>query len=339
GGPSASPRTVVAEPAGAASPASAMAVNICSTSARPSESWSNAVTSAPRRYASKACRPAPAPMSSSRCPGSTASRSKSTVNIRLLQSALWRMLHRVHIALCGGRGDRGPTVLVQCPLPARATEPCTTLRVGEEIGQCGGERLGVSGGDACGALVFRPDNLGQRAGVTDHERCATGHCLDGGQRESLVQRGDTCDLGGGQQFGEVGVGDPADDSHAVTDVELGYPALGRSARGQFGDEYQLGIPLGAEFGDGLEKVVDALEWHVGAGDRGDAAGDAGGRGGMEHRCVHSQRYRAYSVGVDTEIGGDVGCRVPRDGEQVWNAACDAGLHTKEAVPSTQRELA
>src|SRR5699024_10169523 len=175
------------EPAGAASPASAMAVNICSTSARPSESWSNAVTSAPRRYASKACRPAPAPMSSSRCPGSTASRSKSTVNIRLLQSALWRMLHRVHIALCGGRSDRGPTVLVQCPLPARTTEPGTTLRVGEAICQRGGEGLGVSGGNECGALVVRPDHLGQGAAVTDNEWRTAGHRLDGGQGEPLVQ--------------------------------------------------------------------------------------------------------------------------------------------------------
>jgi len=50
-------------------------------------SASNATTSAPRRYASNACRPPPQPRSSKRSPGPTGNRRKSTVSRALLLSS------------------------------------------------------------------------------------------------------------------------------------------------------------------------------------------------------------------------------------------------------------
>src|SRR4051794_40287847 len=170
-----------AAPAGT-SPASFIAPNSSSTPASSSASWSKAITSAPRRYISKACRPAPQPMSITRSPGSRPSRSKSTVSMLLLggrPGALGDRGGRASPArLVRRRGGEGPRV------PAEALEPPDASGLAHPrpplgILQQNRERLlqlaDVPGRDQVGALPVGSDDLGDRAGAADHEGRLAGH--------------------------------------------------------------------------------------------------------------------------------------------------------------------
>src|SRR5580692_11220555 len=84
----ASPSAQVAWPSAGTSPASSMAATIALTDFSSARSVSRATTCAPRRSDSNACRPAPQPRSSTRVPGPTGRRPKSTVSTVVLAGLL-----------------------------------------------------------------------------------------------------------------------------------------------------------------------------------------------------------------------------------------------------------
>src|SRR5690349_19686815 len=181
----ASPSLMSAEAPKGTSPASFIAPKSSSTPASSSASWSKAITSAPRRYISNACRPAPQPMSMTRSPGRSPSRSKSTVST---QDLLVRRRRR--------HRDRVPAELLLGTGATCRAVPLTSVGVVEQRADRVLELPHVAGSDQVGAQAVRPDDLGDGAGPRHDQRCRAGHQLGGRQREALVERRHARDLGG-----------------------------------------------------------------------------------------------------------------------------------------------
>src|SRR6478735_7664451 len=161
GSASASPSLTSASAPAGTSPALRISANMSLTFASSSASWSNAITSAPRRYISKACRPAPQPMSSVRSPGSRPSRSKSTVSNALSFS------HGFLVRRGGGGGHGPPAEQLVHARPTGGAVPRAPLRVVEEPRQRTGQRLDVPGRHQVGAQPVGTDNLGDGPRVGD----------------------------------------------------------------------------------------------------------------------------------------------------------------------------
>src|SRR5690349_20472543 len=123
--------TSASAPAGT-SPASRIALNHSRTVASSSASWSKATTSAPRLYISKAWRPAPQPMSSTRSPGRSPSRSKSTVSTAALLLLATEVGDGLLVGGGGGLGHGAPAEQLLHPGPAGGAHGRTTLRVVEQ---------------------------------------------------------------------------------------------------------------------------------------------------------------------------------------------------------------
>src|SRR3954453_6470239 len=217
---SASPCLMSASAPWGPSPACFIAANRSSTPESSSASMSKAITSAPRRYISNAWRPPPQPMSSTRSPGSSPSRSKSTVSTLVL--LLLGLVVRDHFLV--GRRDllrhRAPAEELLDPLPPRRAVPRTPLGVVEQRRDGLLELPDVAGRHQVGAQPVGADHLGDRAGVRGDQRRAAGHQLGGGEREALVERGHAGELGGAHQLDELGVADAMDEVHGVLDREL-----------------------------------------------------------------------------------------------------------------------
>src|SRR4051794_31975647 len=220
-----------AAPAGT-SPASFIAPNSSSTPASSSASWSKAITSAPRRYISKACRPAPQPMSITRSPGRRPSRSKSTVSMSTPGGSPGRgeVVDDVFVRRCGRPGHRAPAEHLHRADAAGSPHPGPPLRVVEQVGDRAGELADVSGSHQVGTEPVGADHLGDRSGTADDQWRLTGHQLGGRQREALVERRDTGDLGRAHHLHQLGIADPADEAHVLTDAELVDQLLGPPAR-------------------------------------------------------------------------------------------------------------
>src|SRR4051812_7387656 len=183
---SASPCLTSASAPSGTSPACFIAWKRSLTPASSSASMSKAITSAPRRYISKAWRPAPQPMSSTRSPGRSPSRSKSTVStVALLLAPTLLTLEVGDGLLVGGGGGLGHGTPAEQLLDAGAagrTHRRTTLGVVEQRGERGRQLADVAGRDQVGALAVRADDLGDRTGARDDERGRAGHQLGGRQR-------------------------------------------------------------------------------------------------------------------------------------------------------------
>src|SRR5688572_25332470 len=254
GSASASPSLMSAEAPSGTSLFSFIAPKISRTPASSSASWSNAMTSAPRRYISNACRPAPQPMSMTRSPGLSPSRSKSTVS----------MLGD-HLFVRCGRGHRhcAPAELLQNSLPCCATHDLAALRIVEQLLDRGFELADVTGRHQGGAGAVVADDLGDRAGPADDQRGGAGHQLRGREGETFIQRRDAGDLGRAHHVDELGLADAVDESHVVGDAQLVDEPRGAPTR--LGDEHQLDVTLRAQLGERLEQRGDALHRCVGAG--------------------------------------------------------------------------
>src|SRR6476619_1032871 len=160
GSDSASPSLTSASAPSGTSPASAIATNMSRTRDSSSASWSNATTSAPRRYISKAWRPAPHPRSRTRSPGRNPRRSKSTVSKAPPREVGDRVLVRR-----GGR-DRGGAPAEELLDPAASGRAVADAALGVvEQRVEGGDQLGdVARRDQVGAHPVGPDDLGDGAG-------------------------------------------------------------------------------------------------------------------------------------------------------------------------------
>src|SRR4051794_29964476 len=226
GSDSASPSLMSASAPAGTSPASFIAPNSSSTPASSSASWSKAMTSAPRRYISKAWRPAPQPMSITRSPGRRPRRSKSTVSMNTpCRGAGGGGPGRVEVvdhALVrrgGGPGHGAPAEELLRPDATGAAHPCASFGVVEELGDRAGQLPDVARCHEVGAQPVGPDHLGDRAGAADHQRGLARHQLGRREREPLVQRRDAGDLGRAHHLDELLVADPADEAHVLADAE------------------------------------------------------------------------------------------------------------------------
>ena len=157
----------------------------------------------------------------------------------------------------------------RAPTPVRA-EPAQFQRRVEQFAEHRGQFVDVGRGDQPRAFAVGADHLGQRARAAGDDRGAAGHRLHGGQREAFVKRRDASDFGGRQQVGEFGVGQAAGAVHDVGDAQFGDQLLGRPVGLQLGDELEFEIALDAQPRHRVQQMADALERHVGAGDRDDA---------------------------------------------------------------------
>ena len=126
--------------------------------------------------------------------------------------------------------------------------------------------------------------------------------------------------------------------HDVGDAQLGDQLLGRPVGFELGDELQFEVAFDAQPRDGVQQVADALERHVGTGDRDDAVAHPS-LGGLEQFGVHAERHDVQLIGRHREVLGDVGGRCRRDGEQLGDLARDLLLHLREAVPAAHQRLA
>src|SRR4051794_40892556 len=223
---SASPCLMSASAPSGTSPASFIAANSSSTPDSSSASMSKATTSAPRRYISKAWRPAPQPMSSTRSPGCRPSRSKSTVStdVLLLLVAVGR--DRLLVDLGDLDGDGAPAEQVVDPLPAVDAVADAPLGVVEQPGQRDGELADVAGRDEVGTEAVRTDDLGDRAGARDHQRRGARHQLRGRQREALVEARDAGHLRRPHQLDQLHLADAVDEADRVLDRQLVDQLLG-----------------------------------------------------------------------------------------------------------------
>src|SRR3954454_21491244 len=243
----ASPSLTSASAPSGTSPAWAIATNRSRTRDSSSASWSKATTSAPRRYISKACRPAPQPRSRARSPGPRPSLSKSTV------STCAPLAGEVGDRLVVRRGGRGrgcaPAEQLLHPTPAGRAVPLSSLGVVEERGEGRRQRADVTGRDQVGAQPVGSDHLGDRAGPRDDQRCRGGHELGRWEREALVQAGHARDLGRSHQPHQVVLADAVDEPAVVADREVVEEPLGAAARDGLGDQQELEVgALGAQLG-------------------------------------------------------------------------------------------
>jgi hypothetical protein len=218
-------------------------------------------------------------MSSTRSPGPTGKRSKSTVSTGpLLRDA------RQDAAVPGdGRGgDRAPGEALDDAGAAGSAEAGGELGIVEEPSDGSGQRLRVARRDVQGGHAVGADDLGQRAGRRRDERRPARHRLDRRQAEPLVQAGDDGHLRRAEQVDERRLADAVDEADLVGEAEP-LDRRGRgAARPRAPDDDQLDVALGPELRDGLEQRHQALEGHVRAGHGDDpararAAPWAGGR--------------------------------------------------------------
>src|SRR6478609_11280165 len=152
---------------------------------------------APRRYTSNAWRPAPAPMSSTRSPGLSPRRLKSTVSMVGVRPLLLGQTGAVLLdRLLGGVL---PAPVVDDPLAAGLAHLGADGLVVQDVGDLDGERLAVAGRDEEGGLVVGADHLGHGATGGGDQRDGAAHGFDGGEGEALVQRRHHGDLGLGVQ--------------------------------------------------------------------------------------------------------------------------------------------
>ena len=161
GSASASPSLTSASAPAGTSPASRISANMSLTFASSSASWSNAITSAPRRYISKACRPAPQPMSSVRSPGTQAEPVEVDGQHMPCPSRDGFLVRR------GGGGSRGPPAepLVHAgPAGGAHTSRAAPGRRGAAPGHRPA-RSTSPGVHQVGAQPVRADDLGDRPRV------------------------------------------------------------------------------------------------------------------------------------------------------------------------------
>src|SRR5690349_5193699 len=166
GSASASPCLMSASAPAGTSPASFIAPKSSSTPASSSASWSNATTSAPRLYISKACRPAPQPMSSTRSPGRSPSRSKSTVStaaLLLLTPLVAEVGDGLLVGGGGGLGHGTPAEQLLHPGAAGRAHRRTSLGVVEQCRDRGLQLADVARGHQVGAQAVGADDLGDGA--------------------------------------------------------------------------------------------------------------------------------------------------------------------------------
>ena len=106
------------------------------------------------------------------------------------------------------------------------------------------------------------------------------------------------------------------------------------------DHDQAHLALGAQLGQGLEQVAEALHGDVGAGGGDQPAGDAGhARQGAEQLLVDADRHHVEAILAYLMVDGDVVEGVLGDGDDPGHAGRDAGLHLGEGVPAGLRHAA
>src|SRR3954469_18844722 len=331
---SASPVTVRAEAPAGGSPSSSMAPNIVATAASSFSSRSNATTWAPRRYSSKACRPAPQPMSSTRSPGVMRNRSKSTVSRAvLLPCGAVALGDGVPVVTDRGPRDGGPgEPFLDAFVTGRAEAHPLLGRVVQPP-ERRGELLDVARLHEDGSVA---DDLGQRARTAGDERGTGGHVLDGRQREALVQGGDRGDLGAREQLAQLLVGDAGDEAHPVAEGQLGHELVGGAAGRGPADDDHVDVAFGGELGDRAQQRGDALEGGVRTGHRDDAAGDPLAAR-VEEGVVDTEWQDVHVFGQRAEVTDDVVLGRAGDGQDRPDARGDARLHPDEAVPAPLAE--
>ena len=158
-----------------------------------------------------------------------------------------------------------------------------------------------------------------------------------GQREALVQRRHDGDLGLGVQLDDALLGHAGDELDDVAQAELVEQAGRRAAFLLAADDDQRDLALGAQLGQGLEQVAQALHGDVGAGGGDEPAGDALDAGqGTEEVLVDADGHDVQPVLGDLVVGRDVVERVLRHGDDPRHARGDPGLHLGEGVPAGLR---
>ena len=198
----------------------------------------------------------------------------------------------------------------------------------------GGEGVGVAGRARQHGVAVGAGHLGQGAAVGGHEAGAGGHRLDGGQREALVEAGHDGQLGLGVELDDALVGHAG---HELTRRRRGRAARCGSAASPAlrpADDRERDVPLGAQLGQRLQQVGEALQGDVGAGGRDEPAGHARDVGQRpEQLRVDADRHEAHAVVGDAEVVVDVVDRVLAHHDDARHAAGDPRLHLDERVPA------
>ena len=217
GSDSASPSLTSASAPAGTSPASCIATNRSRTPASSSASWSKAITSAPRRYISKAWRPAPQPMSSTRSPGRSPRRSKSTVSTGVPLS-ITSSSYAAAVAAATARQLKS-----SCTRRAAGRVPSRVAALGvvEQRGDRGASSPTSPGSTRSAQSPSGPTTSGIAPARDDHQRGLAGHQLGGRQREALVERGHAGQLGRAHHLDELGVADAVDEADGVARSRAG----------------------------------------------------------------------------------------------------------------------
>lgn len=202
-----------------------------------------------------------------------------------------------------------------------------------------GELPDVPGGHLDGGV--RADHLGQRSGVGGDQRRRAGHRLDGGQREPLVQRRDGGDRRGLQQPHQLRLGHRAGEADRLGQTQPVQRGGRRAAGPGRAHHGQPHVALGAQLGQRLQQVHQALERDVGAGGDHDARRVPAGapRRWPEDVRVDAHRDDVDPLRRDAQVPGDVPAGALRDGGQRVQPGGDTGLHGGEGVPAAQRQPA
>ena len=103
------------------------------------------------------------------------------------------------------------------------------------------------------------------------------------------------------------------------------------------DDRQRHVTFGAQLGDRLDEVAEALEGDVGGCRRDQPAGDSGDlRQRPEQLGIDADRHEAHAVEADPHVGVDVVDRVLADDDDPRHPRGDAALHVDERVPAADR---
>ena len=220
--------------------------------------------------------------------------------------------HRQHLAvlLDGELGAAPPRPAVEHALAAGGADAGAQLGVVEAAADRRGQRLGVAGRARQHGLAVGAGDLGQRAAVGGDERRAGGHRLDRRQAEALVEARHDGQLGLGVELDDALVGDAGDERRRASPQAELLDQVHALARLRLADDRQRDVALGAQLGQRLEQVGEALQGDVGRRGGDQPAGHARDVGQRpEQLGVDADGHEAHAVEVDAHVGVDVVDRV------------------------------
>ena len=243
------------------------------------------------------------------------------------------------VLLGGALGGLAPREPVEHAAPAAFAEAGPLLGVVERLDELHRQRVGVGGGHGHRAVARRADDLGERAAGGGDERDAAGHGLDRGEREPFVERRHDGDLRLGVQLHDALVGDAAHERDRVGEAEAFELRGNRALVPGLADHHEVRVfALGADLGQRLDEIREALERHVGARGREHAGpGTRAMCGSGRNRSWSTPTGTTFSVSRSTPICATMSFFEFSD-TVMWRGTWRATLHlhAEEAVPAAQR---